>query len=374
MRYVGTGAGLTVSGITALNKVYNGSTTAVINTGSAVLVGVQSGDDVSLVTSGAIGIFTNKNVGTGKTVMTSGFSLTGADAGKYSLTQPVATANVTPATLTITGVTANNKIYDRTTAATLNTGTAALSGILPGDFVSLVKTAAQGSFANKNVGTAKAVTVTGFTLTGTDAGNYILTQPSTSASITAVTLSIAGVTANDKIYDGTTVATLNTGSAALVGVLSGDNVTLVTAGASGNFINALSGTAKTVNTSGFTTTGTDSGNYTVSQPVTTASIIGISLTVTGVTASNKVYDGNTSATLNTTSAALSGVVPGDVVTLVKTGATGAFSSKNTGIGKAVTTSGFALGGTDAGKYSITQPSATANITPAGHYYFRPDRK
>jgi hypothetical protein len=34
-----------------------------------------------------------------------------------------------------------------------------------------------GAFADKNVGTGKAVTVTGFTLTGTDAGNYSVLQP-----------------------------------------------------------------------------------------------------------------------------------------------------------------------------------------------------
>ena len=226
VRYIGTGTGLTVSGITAGNKVYDGMVSAVLNTSGAVLVGVLTGDDVSLVTTGATGSFTNKNVGTGKTVMTSGFTLTGADAGKYALMQPSTSANITPVNLTITGVSTASKVYDRTTTAVLNTGSAALSGVLPGDLVSLVKTAATGTFSSKNVGTNKSVTVSGFTLAGFDGGNYTLTQPALSASITAVTLTITGVTANDKVYDGTTAATLNTEAATLTGVLAGDAVTL----------------------------------------------------------------------------------------------------------------------------------------------------
>ena len=53
VRYVNTDIGLTVSGVTAGNKVYDGSTSAVLNTGGAVLSGVQAGDNVSLVTAAA---------------------------------------------------------------------------------------------------------------------------------------------------------------------------------------------------------------------------------------------------------------------------------------------------------------------------------
>jgi gliding motility-associated-like protein len=362
--YVNKGIGLSISGITANNKVYDGTTSANLNIGNAVLVGVLTGDDVTLETTGAAGTFTNKNVGTGKTVITSGFALAGADAAKYYLTQPAISADITSVGLTITGTTANNKIYDRTTTATLNTGSSTLSGILSGDFVTLIKTGASGTFASRNAGSSKTVAVSGFTLSGADAGNYTLAQPSLTANITPAALTVSGVTANDKVYDGNTAAAINTGSAILVGVIAVDAVTLVTAGASGNFDNPLAGTSKIVYTSGFTITGTDSGNYTLTQPTATASIIGIKLTVTGVTANNKVYNGTTVAVLNTGSAALSGVIAGDVVTLVKTGATGTFNNKNAGTSKTVTASGFTLSGADAGKYSVTQPTTTANITSA----------
>src|SRR5207249_6620267 len=63
------------------------------------------------------------------------------------------------------------------------------------------------------------------------------------------------------------------------------------------------------------------------------------LTVSGITASNKVYDGNTTATLNTGAAALVGVVAGDTVTLSTAGATGTFSSKTVAVGKTGTEAG-----------------------------------
>ncbi len=179
---------------------------------------------------------------------------------------------ITAKALTVTGITAANKVYDGTTSATLNTGSALLSGIVGSDNVTLISSSATGTFADKTVGTAKPVTVAGLTLSGTASGNYTLTQPSTTANITAKGLTVTGITANDKIYDGTTTATLNTSSASLVGVVGGNNVTLNTSGATGTFSDPAIGTGKTVTITGLTISGTDAANYTLTQPTTTASI------------------------------------------------------------------------------------------------------
>ena len=48
---------------------------------------------------------------------------------------------------------------------------------LGSDVVTLVTTGATGSFADKNVGTGKAVTASGYAINGTDAENYSLVQP-----------------------------------------------------------------------------------------------------------------------------------------------------------------------------------------------------
>ena len=67
-------------------------------------------------------------------------------------------------------------------------------GIVGGDAVSL--TVGTGAFADQNVGTAKAVTVSGTRLSGADAGNYSVTVPSAlTASITARGLTLV---ADDK--------------------------------------------------------------------------------------------------------------------------------------------------------------------------------
>ena len=96
--------------------------------------------------------------------------------------------------------------------------------------------------------------------------------------------------------------------------------------------------------------GTDAGNYTINK-TTTANITPLALTVDSFTASNKVYDGNRTATV---SGSMTNKVDGDALTL-----TGTFSDKNVADGKTVT---GALSGTDAGNYSLTK-TTTANITP-----------
>ena len=90
---------------------------------------------------------------------------------------------VTPATLTVTGIAATNKVYDGTTAATLTGTPGALAGVVSGDTVTLGGTAV-GTFVDANVGTGKLVTVSGQTLGGASAGNYTLTEPTTTANIT----------------------------------------------------------------------------------------------------------------------------------------------------------------------------------------------
>src|SRR6185503_14605071 len=262
---------------------------------------------------------------------------------------------------TVTGnITANSKVYDRTTSATIATRT--LTGVVGSDSVS----GGTATFSDKNVGTAKTVTATGLSLSGTAAGNYQLasTSATTTADITAKGLTVSGVTANNKVYDGTTAATLNLGSAPLVGVVSGDTVTLNTASTVGTFADENVGTGKTVTVSGLALSGADAGNYTLTQPVTTANITTKGLTVAGITANNKVYDGTTTATLNLASAALVGVASGDSVTLNTGSAAGVFANANVGTAKLVTVSGLTISGADAANYTLTQPVTTADITAA----------
>jgi len=351
-----TPASLTISGVTAENKVYDDTTTATLTGGT--LSGIIGSDDVVL-TPGR-GQFANKNVGTGITVTATGYTLSGTDSANYIISaQPSGlTANITPKSLTITSIAAGNKAYDGTTTATITGGT--LSGILGSDDVTL--TDGTGTFADKNVGAGKIVTATGYTLTGNNAENYILSaQPAgLSADITPASLTINGVTAENKVYDGTTDVTLTGGT--LSGIFGSDDVTLTNG--TGEFADKNVGTGKTVTTTGYALAGNDVGNYVLtSQPSgVVADITPAPLTTTGITAEDKVYDGTIDATL--TGGSLDGIIGSDDVTL--TDGTGAFADKNVGIGKTVSAAGYDLSGTDAGNYTLSvQPSAlTADITPA----------
>ena len=204
-------------------------------------------------------------------------------------------------------------------------------------------------------------------------GGYTATVNGNFVNNGSVAFAVTGITAQNKNYDGTANATINTASAALNGtlVIDGNTVTLNTTGAIGTFTSSTAGNGIDVTVTGLTASGTGfNGSYTITpQPTVTANITTLPiLTVSGITANNKTYDGTSSATLNFGSAVLelNGVPLTDPnLTLVSSGAIGTFSDKNVSTGKTVTITGLTLGGTDASNYALSQPiTVTANITPA----------
>jgi hypothetical protein len=110
-----------------------------------------------------------------------------------------------------------------------------------------------------------------------------------------------------------------------------------------------------------------------SVPATTARITPRELIVSGITAADKVYDGNTAAVVSVANAALANVVAGDNVGVGTQNAQGNFVDKNVArnaagqvLAKAVRVTGLQLQGTDAGNYSLSNDasaSAQASITP-----------
>jgi hypothetical protein len=246
---------------TVADKVYDGTNAATI-TGSALGAGVVAGDNVSL--SGGSSTFDDENVGNNKPATCAGFTLTGPDAGNYTLAMSNTTANITPKALVGT-CTVANKVYDGTTNATI-TGSS-LSGAVAGDAVSLSGANANSAFGDPDVGNGKATPCNGFALAGADAGNYTLTMNPTKANITPKPLT-GGCTAADKAFDGNTNATV-TGTS-LNGVVGSDDVTL--GGGSATFNNPDPGQGKPVDCKGFTLAGADKGNYTLSVKDTTATI------------------------------------------------------------------------------------------------------
>ncbi|MCG2660704.1 MAG: MBG domain-containing protein, partial [Kiritimatiellae bacterium] len=116
---------------------------------------------------------------------------------------------------------------------------------------------------------------------------------------------------------------------------------------------------------------TNVGSYavsgTVNEPmyqgfqVGTLVVTNKALSLVGMTASNKVYDGNTTAIISSYGTT-NGIVGSDDVAVDYSGASAAFDTANVGVGKTVTLSSLALSGTAATNYSITNQTTTADIT------------
>ena len=285
---------LTVTNLLALDKVYDGTTNTTLDATNAGLAGVLNGDDVALVTSDAAAYLADKNVGTNKPVTVTGLALGGAAAANYTLADPTnVTANITTAELTVAGVTAASKVYDGTINAQLN-GAVTLNGEVSGDDVSLVADGVSATFASSNVGTGILITVSGYAITGADAGNYTLSQPSgLAADITAATLTITA-TANTKTYDGST-------SAAAIPTTSGlqgsDSVT----GLAETYDTKDAGTGKTLSVSAYTVNDGNSGNnYTVSTVTSTAGVINKATSSIVLGDLSQTYDGTAEAATATT--------------------------------------------------------------------------
>ncbi len=347
-----TKATVTLSGITASNKVYDQTIAATVSTAGADFAGKYVGD---VLTVSSTGTFSDKNVGTGKTV-TLANSFGGADLGNYNITdQGTTTADITKATVTLSGITASNKVYDQTTAATVSTVGAAFAGKYAGDVLTVSST---GTFGDKNVANGKTVTLVN-TFGGTDLGNYnIADQGTTTANITQKAVTLGGITASSKVYDTTTDVNVSSAGANFSGLIAGDELTVSSAGV---FSDKNAGIAKQVDLTNVLG-GADLNNYMViDQQTTTADITKATVTLSGITASNKIYDSTTAATVSTSGAAFAGKYAGDELTV---SSAGTFSDKNVGVGKTVTLANT-ISGADAGNYTVVDQGTTvADITKA----------
>ena len=395
-------AALTISGITAADKVYDGNSTATASTTGLTAPALQAGgmvanDDISVVATGhfrnAGNTANDKNVGIAKTVLLSS-SYSGADVDNYTITdQATTTASITHKALTISGITAASKEYNGNSLATISTAgmtSAALQagGMVAGDVVTV---AATGHFRNagntandKNMGTGKTVLLIS-SYDGADVGNYSITdQATTTASITPKALTITGITASSKVYDGTSEATVSNAGVTSValqtgGMVIGDDVTVT---ATGHFRNAFNttndrnaATGKTVLLSS-SYGGTDVGNYTITDQATTiANITPKVLTISGLSSSTKAYDAtHIAAVLGSaafaTEALGSGTYNdgkayvGDSIQLSGT-AIGSFNSKDVVSANRVSFSGLSLAGAQTGNYTLTAHTddTSARITP-----------
>ncbi len=195
-------------------------------------------------------------------------SLGGADAANYTLGAFTSAANYTISPLALTGVAiaAGSSTY----GAPVVPGAVSFGNVQSGDIVNSAATV-DGTLStglHENAGTWTQTAST--TLTGADAANYTFAGFTSAANYTinqATISNVTGVAGVNKVYDGNTVAPLDTSGASFTGMMSGD--ALIVATATGAFSDKEVGSGKTVSITGISLGGADVANYTLAT--TTAS-------------------------------------------------------------------------------------------------------
>lgn len=111
--------------------------------------------------------------------------------------------NITKKAVTVSGITAQGKIYDGTVKNILNFNKVEINGLLEGDSLTVNAT---GTFTDAKAGDNKTVTITGLTLGGKDKENYTLAdsgqQTSATASIGKLPVKLQWNEKTDFIYNG----------------------------------------------------------------------------------------------------------------------------------------------------------------------------
>lgn len=415
---------ITVSGIEAEEKTYDGTITATLDYTNVKLEGKIGNDEVSVT---ATGTFDRKDAGS-RTVTITGLTLTGSDASKYHLAnsgqQTTTTASITPK-----GVTATITPGGGTYGGTITPATASLEGVLTGETVPAVNLYYWG-YANDGVlysnqklpakagtYTVEAVNINSgnYTLTGTRDAQFVInratvTTPTVASKVYTGETLTADISDTDRYTVTTNDGGTDVGSYDVVLTLKdsanyqwdekagtptfqitkADNAwtttPTITGWTYGGTPSTPTGAAKfgtmkveykvkdaddsTYTDAQLTNAGTYTARFTVAA---TDNYAGLSeekdftispkaVTVSGITAENKTYDGNTNAELVCTNADFVGMLEGDTLTVT---ATGAFENENAGENKTVAITGLTLGGASKDNYTLAaegqQKTTTASI-------------
>ena len=271
--------------------------------------------------------------------------------GKYTTNNGTATVTVNRKTVTVSGITAKDKVYDGNTNVVLDYSAVTLGGVLENDTLTVTAT---GTLESAGVGEQQKVKISNFKLGGDSAANYVLAESGNQTETTA-TITAKEVTATITPHGGTY------GSAvAAAGAVDGENVP-VTLTYTGNGYND---TAVPANAGSYTVTvSISNSNYTLTGNTTADFVITPkAVTVSGITAKDKVYDGNTNVVLDYSAVTLGGVLENDTLTVTATG-----TMESAGVGeRKVRISDLTLGGDSAANYVLAesgnQTETTATIT------------
>ena len=322
---------ITISGITAENKVYDRTTAVTLNFGAVVFGGIVEGDALTVTAKGA---FVDANAGKDKEVTISELKLGGQSIANYRL---AAEGQQTTAKGTITEKVVDKPVVELSESSFVYDGTAKRVAVVVKDGETVISATEYtvGYEDNVNVGTAKVL------IKDVEGGNYKVSGQAT-FSITKATAAVsAAPVALELAYTGEPQALVSAGDATggtLLYSLDGENYleTLPTAIAAGSY------------TVYYKVQGDSNHTGTEAKTVTVA-IDKKEIAISGITAVEKVYDRTTAVTLNYDAVVFGGIVEGDVLTVT---AKGAFVDANAGKDKEVTISELKLGGQSIANYRL----------------------
>ena len=273
-----TAAPLTITAQTYTKAFDNTVTAAAIPT----VTGLKGADTVANLAE----VFSNANLGTGKTLSVSAYTINDGNSGNnYAVTLANNSTGAIVSSLgTTTVITSSQASTVYGNQVTFSITVTALGGV-----ASPTGTVDVRDNGNHDLGLATLQSSSGLVSTWsltTGSKDLAVTTPTShvvtalytatgvfSASsgtlagglvVTPRALTASGIAANNKVYDGTTSATLNLTNAALIGVLNGDQVTINSASAATSFTSkdVANGLPVTVS---LPLTGTQAADYAVTQ-------------------------------------------------------------------------------------------------------------
>ena len=347
---------ITISGIQAKNKEWDGTTAATLDYTNVIYAGIETGDALTVT---ATGTFDNANLGTGINVTITALTLGGTSVDNYKLAtsgqQETTNADIVPAVLK--AETLNNKITLSTTAIPYTGNplapTVTIDGMTEGtDYIVKYK---KGSAAAT---TTKPTDYGTYTIVIEGKGNYtgeVVTNKTFLIDKAAATLTTPPTVKTGLVYNGALQELLET-----AGSCEGGTLQYSTDGTNYKAALPKEKAAKTYTVS-YKVVGDE--NHSNSDVATlTVTIAQKEVTVSGIKANNKEWDGTTAATFDYSAVKFAGIESGDALTVT---ATGAFADAEIGEGKTVTITALTLGGTSAANYKLAaegqQKTATADI-------------
>ena len=346
------------------SRVYNGTTTATVSGSPGSLQTAETGGtgttsdgkpyigDAVGITGPATGTYNSLNVATASSVTYGGLSLTGAQAGDYSLTiQSPAPATITPATLTYVATPASQAYGSANTVFTGN-----VTGFVPGDSQASA-TAGTPAFTSTTT-TNSPVGSYAIDGSGLSATNYTFVQAGGNATALTITKAPLSITASaqSKTY-GQTVA-FGSGSTNFTssGLQNGETIGTVTLTCSGGASNApVSGSPYTITPSAATGETFNPADYTIIYNTNSLTLTPLAVVLRGT----KTYDGSTNAAASILS--VTNVVGSDDVNAAS-GSAG-LASADIGTHAITSVTNLALGGVTATNYTLAGASGSVTVTP-----------